>query len=340
MDSFNYTIFESIIENNTSGILLENSQRIILKCNQTFLDMFDIPGYPKDLEGLDCKLLGDNLNSLSINPQEFSKDLVNILINQTKIINQTVYLKNGKVFHRDYVPIIIAGNYQGHFWAYRDISKQTRIYNLALETIKDKTYILSKLGHEIKNHLNCIIGLSDYMIKTHNYQDLELIKQSGHCILDIANALLLNNKHPDEKINMYKIIKEILDILKSTCKNTVKLQIQCDLDNPFYITKKIHIQQILTNLISNAIKYTNEGTVTVYASKTPNNLMQIQIIDTGIGIPITQLETIFKPFTQLDENIPGIGLGLHLVKDLLLQINGSIDVTSQLGKGSEFTITF
>jgi signal transduction histidine kinase len=106
---------------------------------------------------------------------------------------------------------------------------------------------------------------------------------------------------------------------------------------------KRRFKQIIINLVSNAIKYTNEGSVKIMVKLLNKKELEIKIIDTGVGIKKADLSRIFEPFQQLDDKltkkVEGTGLGLHLVKKLLSLMNGNISLESEYGKGSVFTIT-
>ena len=103
------------------------------------------------------------------------------------------------------------------------------------------------------------------------------------------------------------------------------------------------IQAIIINLLSNATKYTNEGSVKITVNTIDNSVLEISFSDTGIGIEKEDINRIFEPFQQLDDKLTkkaeGTGLGLHLVKKLLDLMNGNISLESEYGKGSVFTIT-
>lgn len=103
-----------------------------------------------------------------------------------------------------------------------------------------------------------------------------------------------------------------------------------------------HLKQVLTNLISNAFKFTHKGTVSVSAKKSEGQYI-VEVTDTGIGIDNTRFEHIFKPFRQADEGLSrskgGVGLGLSICKKMVELWGGSINVTSQPGQGSTFSFT-
>ena len=112
-------------------------------------------------------------------------------------------------------------------------------------------------------------------------------------------------------------------------------------DGTFIKSDALKIKQILSNILSNAIKYTNDGNVNFKVSKDNNTTLIFNISDEGIGIPQDKLDEIFKPFSRINNNeslIEGSGFGLFVEKGLIELLNGKINVNSEVGKGSSFTI--
>lgn len=337
-------ILKSLIDESTTGILLEDHNRMILKCNISFTEMFNLTCLPADLEGKNCYIMANEIGSLLKYPEQFMKEIDTILKNKNITFNDIVYLTNGKILERDYVPIMINNNYKGHYWHYRDITIKTKLYDSVVETENENSYILANIRHEISNPLNAIIGLSDILLfdaPINLIDDLKSIKNAGLSILEISNILLskIHTKHSkNEDFDLYQCITDTIDIFTlDASEKKIKITFNFNITNKIYNGKKTYIKQILSNLINNAIKYTDYGTINIICENC-NNKRKIIISDTGIGIKKQDLSNIFKPFSQLNANKDGVGLGLHLVLGLIRKIDGEINVTSDYGIGSKFII--
>lgn len=239
---------------------------------------------------------------------------------------------------------------------------RTQLENLNSEKedlLRSKTMLLATVTHDIQTPLGSVIGFSDLLEKTElnkkQKQYIDNIKHSSHYILKLVNDLIDFSKLENNRIKIDQISFNFKDLIKNTCeplepnatnKNIeLKWIIDDQLDNN-YISDPYRIKQILTNLITNAIKFTQEGSVKVTAKiKSINNKdqIQIQVIDTGIGIPKSQQSLIFKEFTQahsgIEKKFGGTGLGLTIALRILELLDGAITLESEKNKGAVFTVT-
>ncbi len=221
-----------------------------------------------------------------------------------------------------------------------------------------KLKFLANMSHELRTPLNSIIALSKLMIDdtnkivTEEYTKmLSVINQSGNDLLDLINDIL-----DLSKVELGKASLNISEVNLNTLFDTVKymfnhlaeeqkldFNIECD-DNLIIVTDREKFLQILKNLLSNAFKFTNEGSVTLKAKRIEglNEPIIISVIDTGIGISEENQGLIFKSFYQIDNTntrkYKGTGLGLSISKGLVELLGGKIVFESKLGIGSTFTI--
>ena len=226
----------------------------------------------------------------------------------------------------------------------------------AEESDRLKTAFLQNMSHEIRTPLNSICGFSEML--SNNLNDIKrkqftgIILSSSHQLLSIVNDILtvsaLETKQETlnlEKVCVNSIINELHTIFnQQAIKKAVLLDaVQSLTDNQAEVyTDKPKITQILTNLISNALKFTEKGTIQ-FGYYQNNHELQFFVKDTGIGIDKTKFEIIFNRFVQADDNIRqdfgGTGLGLSICKGFIDLFNGRIWVESELGKGSTFNFT-
>ncbi len=222
-----------------------------------------------------------------------------------------------------------------------------------------KSDFLSSMSHEIRTPLNVIVGLSEDLLSYNNLpsefsEDLNDIQNASSALLEIVGNILDLNKIEDGKVDVidqtYDIRLEINKIIKLVStrigEKPITLNVNIDDNVPFELIGDIgHVKSILNNLLTNAIKYTEKGNVELNVScKNDNNVcnLTMSVKDTGKGIKEENLSKLFTKFNRLDEErnttIEGTGLGLVITKSLVELMNGKIDVKSQFGQGSIFTV--
>lgn len=227
--------------------------------------------------------------------------------------------------------------------------------NRKLNKLKDQ--FLANTSHELRTPLNGIIGLSESMIDgaTGDLPDatqanLAMVVASGRRLANLVNDILDFQKLKDHQlqlnrqpVNIFSLTELVFALSKPLLGN--KSLVLCNNvspDLPCALADENRLEQIFHNLISNAIKYTEQGSVTVCAEADDSHIT-IGVNDTGIGIDNSQFGTIFRSFEQLqsDENLNagGTGLGLAVTKQLVELHGGNIEVTSTLGRGSTFSFT-
>ncbi|NOY50555.1 MAG: response regulator [Chlorobi bacterium] len=244
-------------------------------------------------------------------------------------------------------------------------SKELQERNLELEAQKSqievanklKSEFLSNMSHELRTPLNSILTLSQVlMAQTKNklgndeYEYLEIVNRNGNNLLRLINDILDLSKIEAGKMDIVPlatsvgqsltIVKENLQSLASDKNISLKLSIDKNL--PTIESDQIKINQILTNIIGNAIKFTEKGSVDISATY-DTDYVYIKVKDTGIGIDEEMLPGIFDEFRQADgsssRKYEGTGLGLAIANKLSQILGGKIDVVSKPGKGSTFTVS-
>ncbi|VAW43096.1 hypothetical protein MNBD_CHLOROFLEXI01-1748 [hydrothermal vent metagenome] len=225
---------------------------------------------------------------------------------------------------------------------------------------KAKGELLGKVSHELRTPLGAILGHAE-MLQEGVYGDIlekqhealgRIVENSGYLNEQVEDLLDLSRIGSGTmEIDLYEFkledtLEQVYNRLKSTAEEkSLDFIIEVAPDVPKTIMgNAIRFQQILVNLCTNAIKFTKKGQIRVDIFRMNSENYTITVEDSGIGIPQAELQTIFQPFYQLDATLVrgqgGVGLGLSIVQELVQALGGTIQVESEISKGSKFTVTF
>lgn len=228
--------------------------------------------------------------------------------------------------------------------------------NEALELLNLKTIFLKSFNKDIRDPLNSIIGLShilkDDKPREDQKENIKALNISGENLLELLNNVLNLNELESQKTslhfvktNIHKLLDDLLRVHRANCsEKNIQLHLKIDNKFPEILLDKVRYQQVLNNLISNSIKFTNEGEINIEIIKkkqTKNTLIFTTIVkDTGIGIPEDKINAIWNKFTQATMSTTrlygGTGLGLPIVKKIVESMGSKIFIKSKLGEGSAF----
>ncbi len=247
----------------------------------------------------------------------------------------------------------------------RDITERKR-QEVALDEIRSeaqrandsKSWFLATMSHELRTPLNAIIGFSEMLTKEeslmisaeqrHNYA--QLINDAGHHLLAVVNGILDMSKIESgnftitpEPFDPRRVIEECCQLLGYRARDMgVDLRIDISESLPEITADKRSVHQIMLNLVSNAIKFTNRGGAVTVRAQSGADGMMVVVEDTGIGIGAEDLSRVGDPFFQArssyDRRHDGTGLGLSIVKGLLSLQGGQLEIESTLGEGTRVTV--
>lgn len=358
---------ESIVLSLPIGVHIYNKHGLLIDLNNTSLKILGISSKEE--------YLGSQINIFenSFIPQ-YLKDAIlvkkqcsgnfQINFNDPYITNRYISTTNKGIKYFSGIGkqvIDESGNILYYILIFADISEQVRsikeleiIREKAEQSEKIKSAFISNMSHEIRTPLNSIIGFSELLVDG-NFKNEELkkeymsiIKHNNKVLLHFFNNILNLSNIESNKINL-NLKKHELTALFSKwinyAKDTFKekqIEVLANIgDAPEYIvTDNIHINEVLTNFINNAKKFTTQGSVILgYRWSKTHKSVYFFVRDSGIGILSEHIPYVFDRFYKINSFIPGLGLGLTINKCIIENLHGRIGVKSIYGKGSEFWFT-
>ena len=353
----------------------------MLESSPDCISVFDMEGYIEFMNPAGRKMLGydetDDLSEVKINGL-FPESEIDLMLNEAVPIaymqgswqgETQVFAANNKIIDVSQVLVKLKTTHNGkHLYSsiMRDISEQVnsrkelKLSKEAAESAtKAKSLFLATMSHEIRTPMNGVLGMTQLLTNTKlSSQQREFVRtiyDSGQALLTIINDILDYSKIEAGKLEFENIPFNLPNIIKDVEKLFHFPAEEKNLEIIHSYTEAIptefkgdpgRIRQIILNLVSNAIKFTDQGSITISVSETKKTnskpMIEISVIDTGIGISKDAQKNLFNSFTQADASTTrkfgGTGLGLAISKKLIELMKGEIYLESEPGKGTTFTL--
>ncbi len=371
---YEHHALRAIYEISPDGILLVDDQSTVISHNQRFLEIWRInlatvqDGLKDCAVGVsDAPLLAQVLQRTR-DPESFLKRVQELYRDPSANDHCEIPLCDGRTLERYSAAVRSdSGQYLGRVWFFRDITARKELEN-HLKFAKDaaeaanraKSDFLANMSHEIRTPMNGIMGMTELALETSLTREqreyLSTVRSSADTLLCLLNDILDFSKIEAGKLDFESIdfrLRDTLDDLMSSLSfraHQKGLELSCEVlaDVPDdLVGDPTRLRQILSNLIANAVKFTEQGEVAVLveaqSASFDRAVLHFSVRDTGIGIPAEKQKSIFDPFTQADvsttRRFGGSGLGLTISSRLIQAMQGRIWVESQVGTGSTFHCT-
>jgi len=338
----------AILDSVGDAIVSLAENHAISSVNQAFLELFDLK--EEDVIGKDCDKVLKSVDKST----HYDRSIDVLVDGGARTVSRNRFKnKEGKDVTVETINSPLRdsdGNVVGAVKSIRDVTKEAEIDRM-------KTEFISMVSHELRTPLTSIKGYIDLILSGDTGDVNELQQEFLEIVFENSERLnnLINDLLDVEKIETGKVEMKFSDVSLSSIVNiaakTMKaaadkkgLKLVADIqENVEYMGDKERLVQVVANLISNAVKYTKQGTITV-SLHVKNGRPEITIKDTGIGITKGNQKKLFNKFFRADNDytreVGGTGLGLSIVKAIVKKHRGEIDVKSVINKGSEFTVSF
>ena len=361
------SLLQATLESTADGLLVVDQTGRTTTYNSRFAQMWGVP--PAVLEEKDDnRMLAYVLDQVA-DPEKFLSRVRALYEHPEADTFDTIEFKDGRVFERYSLPQILGGAIVGRVWNFRDVTERKRVEaelehaRLAAESAnRAKSEFLANMSHEIRTPMNAIVGLAHLALQTgltpkqHDY--VTKITTSSRQLLWIINDILDFSKIEAGKLQMarsqfllHESLARVADLLSVRAdQKGIELLYTVNPEVPDrLIGDPMRLEQILINLLGNAVKFTDQGEVVLSVSalevgwQTQRAMLRFSVKDTGIGLSTAQIAMLFQPFTQSDSSPTrrhgGTGLGLSISKSLVEMMGGAIVAEGELGKGCTFTFT-
>ena len=348
------------------AIVIEDASRKTVLANAEFRRLFAPDANSDDPLGQTGTQVDEIIAAAIENRNGFIERVQDILRAQDPISGERILLRDGRILERDFFPIQEEGDHRGHVWKYRDITQEERPRQELLKATREaeaanraKAHFLATMSHEMRTPLSAITGMSDLLVRSRLSEDqrsyVERVQANADTLLHLIEDILEFSKLEAGQIRLQEspfdpleVVEDVGELMASRAHaKDLELITLVEPHLPASVLGDAHrLRQLLVNLIGNAIKFTDRGEVCIRARPTRIDKrtfeLVYEVVDTGVGIPPDMQERVFQRFARVEHpahaRIPGTGLGLSICRSLVDLMHGTLELESQEGKGTRFTL--
>jgi len=351
---------EAQVDSTMEGVLVVDNEGKKIFANRQLAQIWNLP--KEVLEDPDDAAQIRYVVGMTKDPDQFIERVKYLYSHPDERSRDEIEFKNGIILDRYSAPVIGAdGTYYGRIWSFRDVTELLRTREEAETANKAKSLFLANMSHEIRTPLNGVIGMTSLLLERNldaeSMDIVSTIQSSGDTLLRVINDILDFSKIEAGRLeietsatSIAELAEDVAALYQAHAKEggtLLRSKLLSNSEAPLQTVfiDPVRVRQIVSNLVSNAVKFTQSGEVTLGWSIERNGdraLVRFCVSDTGIGIRAERMESIFDSFTQADTSIRrkygGTGLGLAICKRLTELMGGTIHATSEENHGSQFWV--
>ena len=343
-----------IVEHFPIAVLLETVDRKVSQTNQAFCDLFGIPAPPEALVGAVCEEAAIQLAPLWGDLDAFLARVHELLAARAPVVGDRIELTDGRVLERDFLMVPVDDTRGEAAWIYRDVTFSDVARREAESEAQARSELLATISHDIRTPVVGIVGMVDILLQQpldHRTRELVEGVQSSAAgmttmlddLLDLARADAGRLELSIEDTSICDLVEGVAGMVGPIAQvKSLPLIAGVTVEVPDDVrTDPGRLRQVLLNLVSNAVKFSTSGAVTILADREGVDLV-IRVSDTGPGMAPEAVGRAFEQYVQggvgVHREFGGAGLGLAIASRVAAALGGSIEVSSRLGVGSTFTV--
>lgn len=351
----------NVLERLGAGVLIEDSAHRVVWATQSLCSILRLPLTAEALVGQTNPLLAPE-RGLVEDHEELVERSNAVLHGYEQAGHHPIRLTDGRILEREFLAHR-TDTEDLYVWLYRDITSQKELeedlrqaQNDAARAAEAKAQFLANMSHEVRTPLNGIIGMAalalDTALDEEQREYITSVASAAEHMLEIVNGLLDFSKLDAGAVTLAPVPTRLADELHEVVRvlaprafgKGLDIRLELDPELPAVVQcDPFRLRQVITNLVANAVKFTDRGHVTVRVRPQEQSVVAFEVEDTGPGIAATEIERIFDRFTQAGTTATkkheGTGLGLPICRQLVQLFGGKLRVVSALGRGSRFFFT-
>lgn len=352
-----------LIDTLTVGVLLVDGRGRVAVTNRALLDLFDVPGPPRRYYGTDARALLRRMAGSMRAPDRVADRLDRLLVEPWTALDTDLMLVGGRVVEIDVVPVGTVGTVGGallHAWdvtARATAQRSLEERNEALSAlVAAKNEFVASVSHELRSPLTSVVTFSNLLaqpdwgeLDDEQRQFIEVIQRNADRLLRLIEDLLLLSRLEARTLQFVPSRIILPDAVRSAVAERAPIALAADVTLKAEVSgdtvmscDELRINQVLGNLIGNALKFTPPGGQVTVRCHPAADGWRLSVTDSGIGIPTEDLDRIFEAFHRASNverhGHPGTGLGLVISKAIVERHGGLMEITSELGRGTTVTV--